>query len=234
MRFLLKIIKKDFVNENTESFCAKGHKLSSGTAYYMKSKDGTICYGGKQCAEIHGVNNLKDVPDLTKSLVSLGTGTQNGGGNNSNSNGLSEERKKSLAISYLLLREELLNDFRLNNRSLSYKSLNEYYNYYVENDDLSEKQISHILNLENYSSQKIDSKLSIKNLSTCHAYKFILDRTEAHLGESDNQEGILFVQGLRAYLLARCTLKPKQIIGLNNWIQYLPKDLREAKLKDFD
>lgn len=231
MRLFLKIIKKDFVNEDTESYCAKGHKLSSGTAYYMESEDGTIYFGGKQCAETHGTNDLKDVPDLTKSLVSLGTGTQTSGGNGS---GVSEEKKKSLAISYLLLREELLNEFTLNNKSLSNKIINEYYNYYIEHNDLNERQIEHILNLERYASEKIDTKLSIRNLSTCHAYKFILDRTEAHLSNSEKEDGIKFVQSLRKYLLNRCTLQPKQVIGLSNWIQYLPKDLRDAKLKNFD
>ena len=76
----MKILKKDFVNENEESYCAKGHRLSSGTAYYMQAKDGTIHYGGKQCAETHGSNDLRDVPDLTKSLVSLGTQSNSGGG----------------------------------------------------------------------------------------------------------------------------------------------------------
>lgn len=231
MRLLLKIIKKDFVNEDTESYCAKGRKLSSGTAYYMESEEGTIYFGGKQCAETHGTNDLKDVPDLTKSLVSLSTGMQTSGGNGS---GVSEEKKKSLAISYLLLREELLNEFTLNNKSLSYEVLHEYYNYYIENKDLNEKQINHILNLEKYSSEKIDIKLSIRNLSTCHAYKFILDRTEVHLNESGKEDGIKFVQSLRRYLLNRCTLRPKQVDGLSNWIQYLPKELRDAKLKKFD
>nr|WP_312230749.1 hypothetical protein [Pseudomonas sp.] len=225
----MKIIKKDFVNEDTESYCAKGHKLSSGTAYYMESKDGKIYFGGKQCAETHGTNDLKDVPDLTKSLVSLGTGTQTSGGNGS---GVTEEKKKSLAISYLLLREELLNEFTLNKKPLSYKVLNKYYNHYTEHNSLNENQINHILNLEKYASENIDIKLSIRNLSTCHAYKFILDRTEAHLSENEN--GIRFVQSLRKYLLSHCTLQPNQVIGLSNWIQYLPKGLRDAKLKNFD
>lgn len=231
MRLVLKIIKKDFVNEDTESYCAKGHKLSSGTAYYLESEEGVIYFGGKQCAETHGTNDLKDVPDLTKSLVSLSTGMQTSGGNSS---GVSEEKKKSLAISYLLLREELLDEFTLNNKSLSYKTLNEYYTYYIENNDLNEKQINHILNLEKYSSEKVNTKLSIRNLSTCHAYKFILDRTEAHLNKSGKEDGIRFVQSLRRYLLSRCTLQPKQVDGLSNWIQYLPKELRDAKLKKFD
>lgn len=227
----MRIIKKDFVSEDTESYCAKGHKLSSGTAYYMESEDGTIYFGGKQCAETHGTNDLKNVPDLTKSLVSLGTGTQTSGGNAS---GVSEDKKKSLAISYLLLREELLNEFTLNNKPLSHKNLNEYYSHYSSHGDLNEKQIGHILNLERYASEKIDIKLSIRNLSTCHAYKFILDRTEAHLSKSEKENGIKFVQSLRKYLLSHCTLQPKQVIGLSNWIQYLPKDLRDAKLKSFD
>lgn len=227
----MRIIKKDFVNENTESYCAKGHRLSSGTAYYMESDDGVIYYGGKQCAEKHGSNDLKDVPDLTKSLVSLGTGQQVGGGNGS---GASEEQKKSVAIAYILLREELLVDFSIGNRSLSYTNLNEYYNYYNAHNDLTEAQVNHILNIESYSSNKIDRNLSLKNLSTCHAYKFILDRTEEYLSEEESEDGVKFVRSLRQYLLNHCYLKPKQVQGLRSWVQYLPIDLRDAKLKSFD
>ncbi|SBT60896.1 Uncharacterised protein [Plesiomonas shigelloides] len=226
----MKIIKKDFVNENTESYCAKGHKLSSGTAYYMLADDGTVYYGGKQCALTHGVNDLKDVPDLTKSLVSLGTHNTSGGGSGGGGTA-TEEQKKSLAIAYLLLREELLNDFTLNGTSLSYATLNKYYNSYRETGDLIDEQVNHILNIERYSTNSINPRLSLKNLSTCHAYKFILDRTEAHL---EKKAGIDFVNSLRRILKSNCYLSKGRVDGLSKWIQFLPHDLRKAKLKNFD
>ena len=55
------VLKKDFVDENTESYCAKGKKLSSGKAYFLQDKNGNIHFGGKQCAEIHGTNDLSQI-----------------------------------------------------------------------------------------------------------------------------------------------------------------------------
>jgi len=62
----MKILKKDFVDETTETFCTKGHKLFSGTAYFMEESDESIHYGGKRYAERHGINDTRDVPDLTR------------------------------------------------------------------------------------------------------------------------------------------------------------------------
>ncbi|MBW3775630.1 hypothetical protein GL272_01510 [Aeromonas veronii] len=225
----MNILKKDFVNEDTESYCGTGRILSSGTAYYMQDANGVIHYGGRHCAEMHGKNNIKDVPDLTKSLVSLagaGAGAGAGAANN--------DQKKSLAIAYLLLREELLHDFNLNNRPLSYVTLNNYYRTYLQNGNLSDNDIKHILNIESYSTKKIDKKLSLKNLSTCHAYNFILDRICAYLIKNNKEDGISFVTSLKKHLRKNCCLTQNQIDGLNRWIQYLPHDLKNAKLKDFD
>ncbi|KNH13676.1 hypothetical protein BCU99_06270 [Vibrio cyclitrophicus] len=226
----MKIIKKDFVNENTESYCAKGHKLSSGTAYFMQAKDGIIYFGGKQCAELHGTNNIKDVPDLTKSLVSLTSNTTSGGGGGGKA---SEGNDKAIAVAYLLLRQELMNDFRLNNRVISHDNLRGHYESYRDTGELSESAVKHIVRTELYVAKNIDEKLSLKNLSTCHAYKFILDRTSAHLRAKDKTDGVEFVASLKRYLLANCTLTTGQVSGLKRWIQYLPNDLKSAKLKDF-
>ncbi len=226
----MKIIKKDFVDENTESYCAKGHKLSSGTAYFMQAKEGTIHFGGKQCAETHGTNNLKDIPDLTKSLVSLTAHTTSGGGGGGKA---SEGNEKAIAVAYLLLRQELMSDFRLNKRPISHDNLREHYESYRETGELSESAVRHIVRTESYVAKNIDEKLSLNNLSTCHAYKFILDRTSAHLRAKSKTDGVDFVASLKRYLLANCTLTPGQISGLKRWIQYLPNDLKNAKLKDF-
>ncbi|HIF9067514.1 TPA: hypothetical protein ACX6QT_000007 [Photobacterium damselae] len=230
----MRIIKKDFVDENTESYCSKGHKLSSGTAYYMQAEDGTIYFGGKQCAEINGHNNLKDVPDLTKSLVSLAATNGGSGCGGGCGDKLATDQKKSLAISYLLLREELLHDFKLNGRPLSINSLANYYISYQDIGDLSVQQINHILNIEKYAANKINSKLSLKNLSTCHAYKFILERTAAHLQLKNNIGGVTFIESLVRYLKSHCHLTKEQVKGLDKWIQFLPIDLRKAKLKSFE
>lgn len=229
----MKIIKKDFVSEDTESYCGTGRKLSSGTAYYMQDENGLIHYGGRHCAEMHGTNDIKDVPDLTKSLVSLAS-PHSGTGTGTKADTESSEQKKSLAIAYLLLREELLHDFNIKNISISCKTLRNYYNTYQQTGDLSNKEVNHILNIELHATNKINKRLSLKNLSTCHAYNFILKRVRSILNNKNNKQGILFVDSLQEFLHSNCYLSQKQIHGLNQWIQYLPHDLKNAKLKNFD
>lgn len=230
----MKIIKKDFVNENTFSYCGKGRVLSSGTAYYMESESGKIYYGGRRCAELHGKNDLRVVPDLTKSLVSLGSTSSSSRGRGSRSDKINNEKNKSAAITYLLLRQECLSDFKLKGKPLSVESYDEHYRYYIEHNDLTEEHIERITRWEQYAVKNINSKLSLKNLSTCHAYQFILDRVEEYLYKNEKEDGIKFVQSLRSYLFSNCLLTPKQVQGLRNWVQYLPQDLREAKIKDFE
>lgn len=224
------IIKKDFVNENTISCCGKGKKLSSGTAYYMKSTDGMIHYGGKKCAESLASNNINSVPDLTKSLISMTTSSKpvSSGGSGERQ----EENRRAIAIAYLLLREELLKDFKCKERSLSHETLSSYYDDY-KRGELGDDAVDHIISIENYVSTKIEYKLSLRNLSTCHAYNFILNRVLAHLTLKSNEKGISYVSSLKTYLETNCTLTDSQVEGLKRWVEYLPRELRDAKLLKF-
>jgi hypothetical protein len=225
----MRILKKDFVDENTESYCSKGHRLSSGTAYYIQDENGDIHYGGTHCAKTLGVNDIKSVPDLTKSLVALGKNGQSGG-SGGGSTGETNSSQIPAAIGYLLLREELLSYFRYNGRSLSYHVLNRFYQDYIRTGTISESDAAYIMNIE---AKVFSPKLSFANLATCHAYAFILDRTFAHLEAQDKQGGMEFISSLKQYLSTHCTLQSAQVEGLKNWIQYLPEDLRKAKLKRF-
>ena len=76
--------------------------------------------------------------------------------------------------------------------------------------------------------------MSLKNLSTCYAYQYILGRTLNCLRKKDNEEGVEFIKSLTRYLLTNCYLTNKQIEGLAKWLQFLPKDLAEAKLERFN
>jgi hypothetical protein len=230
----MKIIKKDFVDETTESYCAKGHRLTSGKAYFLQDIDKTIYYGGKQCAEKYGKNEIYDVPDLTKSLVAMtaGEATPNAAASGKEI----QEQLKPMALSYLLLREELLTEFKLSKtstQSISYIKLTEFYDIYKKNSELTDAQVKHVLNLESHSKNKINSKLSLRNLSTCHAYRFILKRAYFYLENNNNKVGMDYVQSLQFWLKNNCNLTSGQIGGLENFLQFLPKELKEAKLKDF-
>jgi hypothetical protein len=221
------VIKKDFVPEDTESYCNK-RVLSSGKAYFLQDNFGNIHYAGKQCAEQYSNTNLSLIPDLTKSLISNKEGSHSGGGSSAGGSS-TVDNSEAVAITYILLREEKLNDFQFGEKSLSYTVLKSYYEKYTLDKKLETKDVQHILNIE----KKAPVSLSLKNLSTCYAYQFILERTLNYLRINDNKKGIIFIDGLIEYLKKNCKLSIKQIEGLNNWLQYLPQDLRESKLKSF-
>lgn len=227
------VIKKDFVNEDTESYCSNHKKLSSGKAYFLLDGQGNIHFAGKQCAEKYSKTDLSTIPDLTKSLVSNHenphvTGGNLSGGNNKN------DLTKAKAIAYMLLREERLRDFTYNKKSLSYEPLRKYNEQYQKTYDLPENAINHILAIEKKSVENFSSKLSLKNLSTCYAYHFILNRTLTYLEKKEKTGGIHYISGILNDLKVKCILSANQIQGLANWLQYLPKDLKESKLKSFD
>ncbi len=229
-------IKKDFVNEETESYCGKGRKLSSGKAYYLRDANGVIHFGGRQCAELHAANDLSQIPDLTKSLIARHEGQPNGGKNISLRDNQQHDLEKPKAIAYLLLREEKLSEFRFKNRPLSYEVLKNYYFEYKDSLDLTSKAVSHILNIER-KSMTVNKRYSLKNLSTCYAYKYILERTLDALIKNENQKGIKYVNDLingEKGIMQFCSLTEEQITGLSKWLQFLPQDLREARLRKFD
>lgn len=225
-------LKKDFVNENEKSYC-KGRRLSSGTAYYLQKDNGEIVYGGKQCAEEHSNTDLSQIPDLTKSLIARHDGATTTGGNNTGVNGTKNDTSKSKAISYILLREEKLSEFKYANKSLSYSILNQYYQTYKDNNDLSDDAVKHILNIEKKSSENTKKKMSLQNLSTCYAYQYILERTLDYLEQKDNHDGIKYINGMIKGLHDYCSLTTNQINGLSKWLQFLPEELKKAKLKEF-
>ena len=231
----MRVIKKDFVNENTISFCGKGRRLSSGKAYFIQNPNGDIIYGGKQCAEENSTTDLTQIPDFTKSLITRREGSQNNG-NKTNHDTNRNDLNKTKALTYMLFREERLPLFKYASKSLSYEPLQEYYESYKETYDLSEDAIRHILNIEKkLSKSKIPlRRLSLRNLHTCCAYEYILERTLDCLEKKNNKDGVEYTKGLMDWLHNKCHLTVGQIDGLSKWLQYLPKDLAEAKLENFD
>lgn len=150
----MKVIRKDFVNEYTESFCGSGKRLASGKAYVMIDSYGNEVYAGKKCAILHSDTDLTQIPDLTKSLISSLKGTNRRGKRGETNNG-QQDTRKSRALTYLLLREEKLLEFKNLGNSLSYDVLQSYYQTYQVNHDLSDNTIEHILNIENKTSKKL-------------------------------------------------------------------------------
>lgn len=210
-------IKKDFVPENTRSYCGNG-LLDSGKAYYMKDNNGIIHYGGKTCAERETNTDLTILPDLTKALINNVAGNQGNQGGNGN-NGTPTITDKSSAITYLVLREEKLVNW-LFIQNYRFTQLTDLYNNYIQNNDLTQQEVSSVLFYINNSVTNHDSKLSLSNLENCYAYKYIFERA---LNRTNNVTTINFIQSLQTQLENNATLSTNQTNGLHISLQYLPQ-----------
>ena len=211
------VIKKDFVPEDTRSYCAN-HFLASGKAYYMKDNNGNFHYGGRKCATDNTDTDLRTIPDLTKALITNVAGNPGNVGGNGN-NGNPTVTDKSRAITYLILREEkLLNwPFIANYRFIQLTNL---YNNYIQNNDLTQQEVSTVLFYISNSVNQHNSKLSLSNLENCYAYKYILERA---LSNTINLHTTNFIQSLQTQLENNATLNANQIQGLRTSLQYLPQ-----------
>lgn len=219
-------IKKDFVSPDTLSYC-NNRRLSSGKAYFLLDSNGNIVKAGKQCAMEHSQNDLKTIPDLTTSLIA--NYTQEGRNSSSHSNSDRQEPdKKAQALTYLLLRQEIL--VKLGFKGVSYPKFESYYEEYKNKYDLSYEAIEHIYNVQK--SRNTPKKFSLPNLLTCYAYYYKMQEALRYI---NNKEGQSFVESLLEYLKKYCDLKENQINGLSKWFQYIDcRELREAKLKSFE
>lgn len=216
-------IKKDFVPEDTRSYCNNGF-LRSGKAYFMKDNNGIIHYGGEICAKNKTNTDLTKIPDLTRALIKSIAGNQGNGGGNGD-NGTSTITDKSRAITYLVLREEKLVNW-LFIQNYRFTQLTDLYNNYIQNNDLTQQEVSSVLFYIN-NSKKIDSKLSLENLETCYAYDYILERALTHVNNR------VFIEGLLANLKDKCYLTNAQINGLDKWLEHLPQ-MEECHLRNFN
>ncbi|TLD83262.1 hypothetical protein LS70_005810 [Helicobacter sp. MIT 11-5569] len=226
IRYKMKAIKKDFVEPDTESFCGR-KKLTSGKAYFLVNEDGKTFMAGTQCAMQYSQTDLSSVPDFTTSL--LVNFTKDSQGIHASSHLITkqqEQNKKSLALTYLLLREEILKELDFIN--VSYPSLQSYYQEYLKNGNISQEAMKHICNLMVV--QKKFKKFCLENLLTCYAYHYKMKKALQYT----NEEGINYINSLLTYLKRRYHLTKDQISGLSNWFQHIKcKEIREAKLKNF-
>ncbi|WP_297811973.1 hypothetical protein [uncultured Helicobacter sp.] len=220
----MRVIKRDFVNPDTPSYC-DNRKLTSGKAYFLLDSAGRIFKAGEQCAKQHSQTDLSSVPDLTTSLLVNSTKDKHDYSSRLNSKQQKLD-KKSQALTYLLLREEKLKELGFEN--ISYNTLQSYYQEYKNNYDLSEEAVNHIYNILN--SPNIPKKFSLLNLSTCYAYYYKMEKALQCL----NQEQSVYIDSLLKYLKKDYSLTKPQIDGLAKWFEHINcKEIKEAKLKNF-
>lgn len=222
------VVKKDFVSPETKSLC-QNKQLTSGKAYFLcKSMESPIVYefAGKECVKKYTNMDLSTIPDFTKSLIV-----------NFEKEELNKKRicgeyldkqgsmsKSAVALTYLILRQDKLRDFK----NISHDKLRVYYQEYLDTQKLSNDAIVHILNIEKCA--KTPPKLKLNNLLTCYAYKYKMHSALEYV----SSEGKVFILSLLTSLRTYYHLTEKQILGLLKWFQHIPhKEFRESKIKNW-
>jgi hypothetical protein len=225
----MKLIKKDFIPSGTKSIL--DYPLPSGKAYYIETVNG-IEYGSDSYVreEFDPEERLKII-DFTSGMIASFErkiiSTTNKGRTSSN-NQKNTDRYK--AILYIYLHEEKMNKF---NFLKCNEFLTSVYKHYIENGFLSDKQVEAVLKIEQDQRKIIKKEFktkTLKNLLTCYAYEYKIKRALEVL-DDDKKE---YMDSMLVNLYENLYLTNNQIIGMFNWFQFLPKDLAEAKLKQFD
>lgn len=213
------IIHKDF--SRGEQRCVLCHReLKANKAYYgyiYNNREREYGFFGKSCAE-KIFKNLKTIPDLTKSLK-IKT--------------IQEEvrplsPKEERAISYLLLRQEKLKDFKAfeGKEVLFRKDLEEYKKAYMEYGTLEEEEIEHITNIE----KKVPRVLGLENLLVCYAYAYKIELAISYTKEDRRS----YLQSKLDFLKNNCYLHKKDIEGIKKWFDKIEdKEIREGEIGDF-
>ncbi|PAD30040.1 hypothetical protein [Paenibacillus sp. 7523-1] len=204
---LYKPICKDLIEREKKChFCAKN--MTSLKAYKLKHKEtGEIVCAGPSCTEknIDQGIKLSAIPDLTKYTQPLGGNGGGGGGGNSEKPIIRAEEDKRKAMEYLELREKKFEKYH----SVSYSVLKNYYNK-SQNEELNEREIRHILNIEN----KTDERYKLANLQRCYNYLFWIDVALDKLEEHND-----FLESIKTYIIRNFKITSKQKDAVNNWMK---------------
>lgn len=202
----------DFVDNKTCNFCRR--HLKTNIAYIL-TKDGAEVPAGPYCAQKNSQNSGEKIPDFTKASFDIpedddDDGIQGPGGTGSGGgNGKKPRPAGYHEVEYLRLRAEKLVGFS----GAMFPRLKEVYDKYKATG-LDEDDIAYLAGLiKKVSVEK--PELSPKNLQYCYAYAFWLERFLER--KRDNEFAISVLKQLRQKL----KLKESQIVGINNWFQYI-------------
>ncbi|ANV97733.1 hypothetical protein BBW65_02445 [Helicobacter enhydrae] len=214
--------KKDFVPPNTKSIC-NNRTLTSGKAYFLFDKDTGKFFGyaGKECVSQYTNTDLSTIPDLTKSLLVNFEKNIKTVGNKTNHQSVNKNKDRADAITYLLLRQEVMSEFN----GIKYDVLENYYKTYMKSLELLDDAVRHILNIE-----KKLPKFRLNHLLTCYAYEYKIGVAMEYVAEEKKE----FLKSIQSHLRNHYTLSKEQINGLKKWFQFIKcKEIREAKLQRF-
>jgi hypothetical protein len=83
----MKIIRKDFVEDDSCFFCPRKHSLTTKRAYIIELDNGKETQCGLCCAEKHfGKSVVDNIPDFTRSSIECKSNISNSKGSNSTNN----------------------------------------------------------------------------------------------------------------------------------------------------
>lgn len=229
-----KILKKDFIPKDSKSIL--NYELPSGKAYFLEDSEKNIVYASDAYVRKHfSRNDRGHVIDFTKGLIATFEKDLEGGtskkGNGENHINNSKERDYRKALLYLFFYVEKMSNFKGFRKNTFLENV---YSHYRESNFLSPKQIECVLKIERKYSQEANNfgyfVFSLKNIITCYAYEYKIKRAIDELNDKDRD----FLKSILNFLYENLYLTDKQIDGVRKWFAYLPKELKEAKLKDFD
>ncbi|MBK2266884.1 hypothetical protein [Francisella philomiragia] len=226
----MKLIKKDFIPSRVKSVC--GRDLPSGKAFYIDTDNG-VQYGSDDYVRKNFSNEerLATIDFTTSMIASFDRDVRVNTNNNSEElTNKQKNRDRYKAIVYMFLHEEKMPAFAFSKDNLFLTGV---YNHYKEKNFLSNRQVEIILKIERDFREVISKEYRIKtlkNLLTCYAYEYKIKRALEVL-DDDKKE---YMNSMLENLYKNLYLTDNQVEGMFKWFQYLPKDLAEAKLKEFD
>jgi flagellar basal body rod protein FlgB len=205
----MKIIRKDFVEDDNCYYCTRKHTLTTKIAYIIDLGNGKETQCGPYCA-IKNFDKIAvaNVPDFTRSAIEYDSNTSNSKG--SKSINIINNATNTKELEYLHLRCKYLDDFA-DSHNIKFPLLMNIYNKnQIEINDKDKERIKNIMNkLKN-------NKLGYKNLMACYQAKRILNMWIKQ--ETNNIKSLTVAKDFYNSLKEYCCLTGDQVIGLNKWI----------------
>jgi len=194
----------DFVDNKTCKFC---HRHLKTNIAYILTQDGIEVPAGPHCSQMNAQNPGEKIPDFTKASFDLpdddDDGQGSGGGGSSEGNGKKPRPAGYHEVEYLRLRAEKLTGFS----DAMFPKLAELYAKYKASG-LEEGDIAYLAGLiKKVSAEK--PLLTPKNLQTCYAYSFWLQRYLDRKGKND------FISSILSQLRAKMRLSEAQLEAAN-------------------
>lgn len=201
----------DFVDNVPCHFCNR--PLKTNIAYILISEEHEVP-SGPTCAKKHSKNPSEKIPDFTKASFDVVEEDDEEEGSGKGKSGGGATKTKPIGffeLEYLRLRAEKLSGFK----DAMFPKLNEVYQKY-KNVGLEENDLRYIENLIKMVNR--DKPLfTPKNLQTCYAYAYWIERFLERKGAND------FASSVLSQLQQKLKLTESQIVAINKWFKHIDR-----------